>query len=212
MYATVYLAEAVAMRLPDSAHTDRPWRIHEIARDFELEDVWSVRAPGAGPDDFPAMLEAIRSSGGLARQAPPVKLLFAVRWGLGALLGWDRPRTGLGSRVRPLRDRLPSDLRDTLDDAAPVGSPFTPVYRLPDEDVREIANGTVHGLMHLGWAPAADGGYELRMAVLVRPNGLVGRLYMAVITPFRYLIVYPMLTRQWERAWRERGARAAAGS
>ncbi|GAA0279441.1 hypothetical protein GCM10009527_089650 [Actinomadura nitritigenes] len=202
------------MRLPDSAHTDRPWRIHEVARDFELEDVWSCRAPGAGPDDFPVMLEAIQASGGLARQAPPVRFLFAVRWKLGALLGWDRPRTGLGSRVRPLRDRLPSDLRDTVDGSAPGGSPFTPVYRLPNEDVREIANGTVHGVMHLGWAPAPgpDGGYELRIAVLVRPNGRVGRLYMAFIAPFRYLIVYPMLTRQWERAWRERGTRAAAAS
>jgi hypothetical protein len=25
---------------------------------------------------------------------------------------------------------------------------------------------------------------------------------MAVIAPLRYLIVYPALTRQWERAWR----------
>jgi hypothetical protein len=66
--------------------------------------------------------------------------------------------------------------------------------------------------MHLGWAPAPDGGHELRMAVLVRPNGRLGRLYMALIAPFRYLIVYPMLTRQWERAWRERGVRTAAGS
>jgi hypothetical protein len=27
---------------------------------------------------------------------------------------------------------------------------------------------------------------------------------MAAIKPFRYLIVYPALTRQWERAWRDR--------
>jgi hypothetical protein len=28
------------MRLPNSAHTSRPWRIHELTRDFRLEDVW----------------------------------------------------------------------------------------------------------------------------------------------------------------------------
>ncbi|MDP4509386.1 DUF2867 domain-containing protein [Nonomuraea turcica] len=42
------------------------------------------------------------------------------------------------------------------------------------------------------------------MAVLVKPNGLFGRLYMAAIAPFRYLIVYPSLTRRWERAWLDR--------
>jgi hypothetical protein len=31
------------MRLPNTAHTSRPWRIHEIARDFRLEDVWRCR-------------------------------------------------------------------------------------------------------------------------------------------------------------------------
>jgi len=37
------------MMLPDTAHTSRPWRIHEIAADFRLEDVWALPTPG-GPD------------------------------------------------------------------------------------------------------------------------------------------------------------------
>ena len=40
------------MRVPNTAHTSRPWRIHDIAPDFELEDVWALPTPG-GPDDFP---------------------------------------------------------------------------------------------------------------------------------------------------------------
>jgi hypothetical protein len=40
------------------------------------------------------------------------------------------------------------------------------------------------------------------MAVLVKPNGLFGAAYMAVIKPFRYLWVYPALMRQIEREWR----------
>jgi hypothetical protein len=39
------------MRLPRSAHTSRPWRIHEFTGDFELEDVWELPTPG-GPDDL----------------------------------------------------------------------------------------------------------------------------------------------------------------
>ncbi|GAA3975205.1 hypothetical protein GCM10023085_67110 [Actinomadura viridis] len=192
------------MKLPLTAHTDRPWRIHEFTRDFRTEDVWSFRTPGAGPDDLPLMLEAMRADGGFAKQAPPVRFLFAVRWKLGALLGWDEQKAGLGKRVRPLRDRLPADLRETVDESGSAGTPFTPVYELRDESVRELANRTVHTIMHLGWVPTGDGGHELRMAVLVKPNGRFGRLYMAVIAPFRYLIVYPALTRQWERAWRNR--------
>ncbi|MFF1559362.1 DUF2867 domain-containing protein [Streptomyces sp. NPDC058279] len=195
------------MRLPRTAHGELPWRIHGFARDFDVEDVWSYRTPGAGPDDFSVMLAAISTAGRLDRQGPPARALFAVRRKLGALFGWDRPGTGVGARVESLRDRLPPELRETADGSgAGAGGPFTTVYETHDESVRELANKTVHTLMHLGWVPAGAGGYELRMAVLVKPNGRFGRLYMALIAPFRHLIIYPGLTRQWERAWRERPA------
>jgi len=45
------------------------------------------------------------------------------------------------------------------------------------------------------------------MAVLVKPNGLLGTAYMAAIKPFRHLIVYPAAMRQIER---ESNSRAAA--
>jgi hypothetical protein len=40
------------------------------------------------------------------------------------------------------------------------------------------------------------------MAVLVKPNGLVGTAYLAAIKPFRHLIVYPSMLRRIERDWR----------
>ncbi|MFI6153255.1 DUF2867 domain-containing protein [Kitasatospora sp. NPDC051170] len=192
------------MKLPSTAHTRQPWRIHEFTRDFRLEDVWSFRTPGAGPEDFPEMLAAMLQ-GGFAPRNLPTRFLFAVRWRLGRLLGWDRDGEGLSTRVRPLRERLPAELAGTAVEL-PAGSPFTSMYELPDEAAREIANGTVHAVMHLGWAQGANGEYELRMAVLVKPNGPFGRFYMAFIAPFRHLVVYPALTRAWERAWRERDA------
>jgi hypothetical protein len=193
------------MRIPKAAHTEQPWRIHEFAHDFRIEDVWSFRAPDAGPDDFPVMLDALKKAYDTRREPAAVRFLFAVRWKLGALLGWDTPRAGLGGRVASLRDRLPHDLARTAAGAAPCTDPFTEVYQLDNEAARELANRTVHDIMHLGWVPTSDGGYELRMAALVKPNGLFGRLYMAAIAPFRYLIVYPALTRQWERAWLDHG-------
>jgi hypothetical protein len=40
------------MRLPNTAHSTRPWRIQELTRDFRLEDVWALPTPG-GPDFDP---------------------------------------------------------------------------------------------------------------------------------------------------------------
>lgn len=128
--------------------------------------------------------------------------------GLGALFGWDDPDAGLAGRVETLCDRLPPDLRQDAAGEPEPGTPFTLVYELHDECAIELANKTVHTICHLGWVPTDDGEYELRMAALVKPNGWFGRLYMAGIKPFRYAIVYPALTRQWERAWRDRDALA----
>jgi hypothetical protein len=194
----------LSRRLPDTEHTGRPWRIHEIAPDFRVEDVWAYRTPGAGPDDFPAMLDALRDAGGLNENPPVVRFLFAVRWKLGALLGWDEPAQGLVGRAESLRDRLPPDLRQDAAGEPVPNTPFTMVYELPDECAIELANKTVHDICHLGWVPTGDGEHELRMAALVKPNGWFGRLYMAAIKPFRYLIVYPALTKKWERAWLNR--------
>jgi hypothetical protein len=79
--------------------------------------------------------------------------------------------------------------------------PFSPLYLLGDECAAEIANETVHGVIHLGWVRrGAD--YRGQMAVLVKPNRLLGCAYLAAIRPFRYLIVYPAMIRQLEREWR----------
>ena len=188
------------MRLPNAAHETRPWRIHELTHDFRLEDVWELPTPG-GPDDFPRLMQGIVSGDLLRGSTPVVRALFAIRWKLGELLGWDGPDDGLGSRVPTLRDRLPADLRD-----APAGPgfdalPFAPLYLIDDEFAAEIANRTMHGVMHLGWVPDGTGGYHGQMAVYVKPNGRLGNGYMAAIRPFRHLIVYPPIMRQIERNW-----------
>ena len=93
--------------------------------------------------------------------------------------------------LRTLRDRLPADLRDIASGPDFDALPFKTLYLLDDEWAGEIANRTVHGVMHVGWVPDDAGGYRGQMAVLVKRNGLLGAAYMAAITPFRYLIVYP---------------------
>ena len=196
------------MRLPNTAHTSRPWRIHELTRDFRLEDVWVLPAPG-GPDDFARAVELIASFDTSQSSSRAVRTLFAIRWKLGELLGWDGPDTGVGARVPTLRDRLPADLRDAPSGPDFGALPFTSLYLLEDEFAAEIANGTMHGVMHIGRVPDGSGGYRGQMAVLVKPNGLFGNAYMAAIDPFRHRVVYPPMIRGIGQAWRGR-ARSAA--
>ncbi|MDQ6697109.1 MAG: DUF2867 domain-containing protein [Actinomycetota bacterium] len=189
------------MRIPSSAHTSRPWRIHEVTNDFRLEDVWELDTPG-GPDDFPRLVESMASGDPSQGSSPVVRTLFAIRWKLGELLGWDGPDDGIGSRVPTLRDRLPADLRDAPSGPDFAALPFTSLYLINNEFAAEIANRTMHGVMHLGWVPDGTGTYHGQMAVYVKPNGLIGNAYMAAIRPFRHLLVYPPMLRQIERTWR----------
>src|SRR5687767_4753418 len=114
-------------RVPNSEHTSQPWRIHELTRDFRLEDVWALPTPG-GPDDFPRLVQLMASSDPSRVSSGPVRALFAIRWKVGDLLGWDGPDTGLGSRVPMVRDRLPADLRDGPSGPDFDALPFTPLY------------------------------------------------------------------------------------
>jgi hypothetical protein len=189
------------MRLPNTAHSSRHWRIDELTRDFRLEDVWALPTPG-GPDDLNRLVEQVASFDASQSSAGLVRALFAIRWKLGELLGWDGADGGIGSRVPTLRDRLPEDLRDAQSGPGFEALPFTSLYLIHDEWAAEIANRTMHGVLHIGWVPDGTGGYRGQMAVLVKPNGLLGAAYMAAIAPFRHRIVYPRMIREMEREWR----------
>jgi hypothetical protein len=186
------------MRLPGTAHTSRPWRIHEVTRDFRLEDVWELPGTG-GPDDFPRLVQRFASGDPSQDPSRAVRALFAIRWKFGELLGWERPEAGLGSRVPTLRGRLPVDLREAQSGPDFDVLPFSPLYLLDDEWAAEVANRTIHGVIHIGRIADGTGGFRAQMAVLVKPNGLFGEAYMAAIRPFRHLIVYPGMMRQIER-------------
>lgn len=198
------------MRLPDTAHTSRAWRIHELTPDFRLEDVWALPTPG-GPDDFPRLVELATSYDPSRSPSLPVRALAAIRWKLGDLLGLDSPEAGIGTRVPSLRVRFPADVRGAPRGPDPDALPLTPLYLLEDEFAAEIANGTMHGVVHLGWVPDDTGGYRGQLAVLVKPNGPLGHAYMIAIRPFRYLLVYPEMLRELGRLWQERAVEHTPG-
>jgi hypothetical protein len=196
--------EAIRMRLPDEAHAAHPWAIHALTPDFALEDVWALPTPG-GPDDLPALVELVAGGGLAGGSSRASRLLFAIRWKVGELLGWDDPPAAGAPPTPTLRDRFGPELRGAPTGPVAPGSPFTPLYLLKDEYAAEIVNATVHGVLHVGWVADPAGGYRGQMAVLVKPNGRLGHLYMAAIRPFRYLVVYPAMLRGLGRAWAARG-------
>ena len=103
----------VTGRLPLSAHTSQPWRIHEVARDFRVLDVWALPTPG-GPDDFP-LLVGLFETLDFTQGSAVVRALFAIRFKVGGLLGLDR---------------VPGESR---------AAGFTPLYQTDDERARARA-------------------------------------------------------------------------
>lgn len=188
-------------RIPLSEFYARPWRIHEIAPDFDVVDVWQLPTPG-GQGELAGLVQLFAAGDGEQHAPALVRLVWSVRWTLGRLLQWDDPQHGVGIRVPSLNARLPGDLQD-----APIGPdferlPFTSVYLLDDEFAAELANKTCHGVLHLGWVKTESGCWTAQMTVLVKPNGKLGRAYLAGIQPFRHVLVYPSLLHTIERDWR----------
>jgi hypothetical protein len=205
------------MRLPNSAHESVPWRIREIVPDFTLEDVWALPAQG-DIDDFDDLIELGASADLANADSLPTRALWRLRDRLGAWFDLGRistPDEVVGEGKLPIPDRgetslagrLPADLRGTAADVDFGSLPFVPLYRTDTEFAAEMSNRTVHGVMHLAWVAQGGGRYQAQMAVYVKPRGLFGKGYMALIKPFRYLIVYPALTRQTERMWDSRPRR-----
>jgi len=190
------------MRLPNTVHTSRPWRIHELTRDFRLEDVWALPTPG-GPDDFPRLVQRMVAGDPSQGSSRAARTLFAIRWKVGrgaARLGRPgrRPRLGAADAARPVaggsarRPIWPGLRGAPLHLALPARRRVGRGDRQPDSSRREAHRLGPRRDRRL---PRPDG--RLRQATRT-----AGNAYMAAIKPFRYRIVYPALMRQIGREWR----------
>jgi hypothetical protein len=201
-------------RIPNSEHESRPWRIREIVPDFTLEDAWALPVEGDA-DEFLAFQELAGSLDPSEADSRATRSLWQLRDLLGKWFGLgeihvedgDPPEEELpipGTTATTLAERLPDDLRGTATDIDFGSLPFTPLYRTDREAAAEVSNRTVHGVLHFAWVEQGDGRFRAQMAVYVKPRGLFGRAYLGAIKPFRYLLVYPALMREFGRAWAQR--------
>ena len=206
------------------AHRARSWRVHTLAPDFELLDLWEVplHADPTRGETFPEFLRVFLTAGAAAwplyslRPRSLADALHAARLGgalalielrfvLGRLFALDTDRSLAipGQRENRVRARL--DDADRARDLGvlpdKVGGAFEPVYAFPEEALLEIANKTIHALLHLSWVEAEPGRRSVVLAVYVKSRGWQSRAYMALIKPFRHWVVYPAWITHLRRTW-----------
>ena len=173
-------------------------RCHAFLSDVPLHDVWAIRLEGGGPgrsiQDARAIFFGDRRPANLA-----VRGLFALRWALGRAFGWDDERHNSSSLSYVNRladaDRSQSQVAPGTREGR-----FRVLYVLREEALSELRNATVHAFLALALVPS-PGGYTLYLGIYVKPVSRLTTLYMALIDPFRRLIVYPALGRQIQQRW-----------
>ena len=191
------------MRRPLSEHRTQPWKVHEIASDFELDEVWEfpIFANESKGETFRVLCQLEDRSGDEPLSCL-AELLVRLRQWLGAL-GFDGAINELpipGTNQVSLRERLDAPPLEILPKPS-ARFPFRVVYDLENERLVELSNSTVHAALHLGWVHKKDTFYAPVMAVYIKPRGRWGQVYMKLIYPFRVAIVYPALMKATKRRW-----------
>ncbi len=209
-----------AQNIDKKTHYSYPWKVHEIAKDFELLDVWEfpILADKTKNQDFSLFLKVMQQpSKPSVRSFFSMKFLVArflvlLRVFLGETFGLDKNVNSLpipGCKETSLKDRLSEeDLERSL--AEPVGEEdqgkFTwrTVYFYENEMLTELSNNTVHVLMQWGWVHKSGNYYTIQLAVYAKPRGILGEFYMKLIMPFRHMIVYPEMMEEVKDRWEKR--------
>jgi len=135
-------------------------------------------------------------------QAGFTALLFRFRFFIGRLFKWDNRPNNRIMRRDSIRERYANLKQLDPDQLIEAGdNDFVPVYILENESLAEIENSTVHAALHLGRVPINETHYTVQMAVYVKAKGKLGKLYMGIIKPFRFFIVYPTIMRLMKKQW-----------
>jgi uncharacterized protein DUF2867 len=175
-----------------------PLRVHAFLAGVPLHDIWAVDLPHwrAGI----TLNEFLRATSNhpftLSRS---VRMLLGIRFFVGRVFGWDREPTGSASELFALR-LTAADHSKSLLPAGTQDGLFRVVYRFENEQLVELINRTVHGAALSALLETASA-YRFYFGIYVRSVGHFTPLYMALIDPFRKLIVYPSLLRSIRASW-----------
>jgi Protein of unknown function (DUF2867) len=194
-----------------------PLRVHAFLAGVPLHDVWAIDLPrrrsGITLDEFLRMASA-RSQvgcdcckndcgrkGSLLTRSPVVRALLNIRFFVGRLLGWDREPAATAWETFTTR-LTAADRSKSLEPAGTRDGLFRVVYRFENEQLLELINRTAHAAALSALVETANG-YRFYFGVYVRNVGRFTPVYMALIDPFRKLIVYPSLLRSVRASWNQ---------
>ena len=177
-----------------------PLRVHEFLAGVPLHDVWAVdlahTRSGITLDEF---LRA--SSVRPCTLSPLARVLVNIRLFVGRVFGLDREPAA--TALETFATRMTS--ADRSKSLAPVGTReglFRIVYRLENEQLLEVVNRTAHAAAVSALVETANA-YRFYFAVYVRSVSRFTPVYMALIDPFRKMIVYPSLLRSVRATWNQ---------
>ena len=177
-----------------------PLRVHTFLAGVPLHDVWAVdlarwRA-GVTLDDF------LRTeSNCLFAPSPLMRMLLDIRLFVGRFFGWDREPAATAWKTFATR-LTDTDHSRSLVAAGTRNGFFRVVYRFENEQLVELINRTAHAgaVSTLVETPTV---YRFYLGVYVRNVSRFTPFYMALIDPFRKLIVYPSLLHSVRARWNQ---------
>jgi hypothetical protein len=175
-----------------------PLRVHSFLAGVPLHDVWAVDMPrwraGVTLDDF------LRTGGNcLCTPSSLVRTLLNIRFFIGRIFGWENEPATIVTFATRLTD---ADRSRSLIAPGTRDGFFHVVYRFKNEQLLELINRTAHAaaLSALVETPTA---YRFYVGVYVRSVSRFTPFCMALIDPFRKLIVYPSLLHSVRARWNQ---------
>jgi hypothetical protein len=177
-----------------------PLRVHTFLAGVPLHDVWSVDLPrwrsGVTLDEF------LRTGGNcLCAPSSLVRTLLEIRFFVGRFFRWDQEPAA--TEWQTFATRLTdTDHSRSLAAAGTQDGFFRIVYRFQNEQLVELINRTVHAAALSALLETATG-YRFYLGIYVRNVTRFTPFYMALVDPFRRLIVYPSLLRSVRARWNQ---------
>ena len=217
VFSLVFVFSGYAQNSLTKTHHSHPWKVHEIAKDFKLLDVWEfpILADKTRNQDFSLFLKIMKQppknsiAGFFSIRHLAARFLVSLRVYMGEMFELDKNINSLpipGCKESSLRERLSDeDLKKSLSASAGEGAQtegiWRTVYLYENEMLTEHSNDTVHVLMHFCWVQKSGNYFTAQLAVYAKPRGNLGEFYMKLIMPFRHVIVYPAMMEEVKKRW-----------
>jgi len=177
-----------------------PLRAHDFLAGVPLHDVWAVDLPrtrsGITLDEF-----LRTASTRLFTCSPVVRALLTIRLFVGRLLGWDREPAATAWETFATR-LTTADRSKSLAPAGTREGLFRVVYSFENEQLLELINRTAHAAALSALVETASA-YRFYFGVYVRSVSRFTPVYMALVDPFRKLVVYPSILRSVRASWNQ---------